>query len=247
MHRFFIKPELIKKQHVSFPQALSHQIVHVLRLGEGDQVAVLDNRGNIHQVRLGLNKPGSNLVGEIITTEPVTSEPNCHISLFFGLSSREKVEWILQKGTEIGVSAFFPFVSSRTLVQSSLVASKKFNRWERIICEAAEQSGRGRLPELHQPIDLNQSLAHASSKVPLCLFAWEAAFGEGETISDVLDGFEGGALALFVGPEGGFSAEEVKQAQEVGCRVVSLGQRILRLETAAMIFPALVLFELGDL
>lgn len=207
-------------------------------------MAVLDNCGHVHHVRLGLVKPDFGLVGEIIATEPVTTEPNCYVSLFFGLSSREKVEWILQKGTEIGVSEFYPFLSSRTLVQSSIVTSKKLARWERIIREAAEQSARGRLPELHQPKELTQCLNHASNEVTLCLLAWEDAGGEGENLSGALEGIDGGSIALFVGPEGGFSGDEVKLALEEGCRVVSLGKRILRMETAAIIFPALVLFAL---
>lgn len=247
MHRFFVKPENIEAKQVTFPQDITHQILHVLRLGEGDQVVVLDNSGNMHQVRLGLVKPDTNLVGEIIATNLVNTEPNCHVSLFFGLTSREKVEWILQKGTEIGVSGFYPFLSSRTLAQSSSVTSKKLERWGRIIREAAEQSGRGRLPELNQPRDLTQCLDYLNSAFPLGLLAWEDAQGECETLSGALEGFEGGSLALLVGPEGGFSSDEVNQAQEAGCRVVSLGRRILRMETAAIIFPALVLFELGML
>ncbi len=244
MHRFFISPELITARQVTFPNDLAHQIVKVLRLGEGDQVAVLDNSGHVHQVRLGPDQPGITLVGEIIATDAVTTEPNCHVSLFFGLSNREKVEWILQKGTEIGVSAFYPFLSSRTLVQSSFATSKKLARWKRIIREASEQSGRGRLPELHQPNELTDCLAHVSVEYPLSLLAWEDAQAEGETLSILLEGFAGRSLALFVGPEGGFSGEEVKLAQKAGCQVVSLGKRILRMETAAMIFPALVLFAL---
>lgn len=247
MHRFFIKPELINTQHVTFPQDLSHQIVHVLRLGEGDQVAVLDNRGNIHQVRLGLDKPGSNLVGEIIATDPVTTEPEVEISLYFGLSNRDKVEWILQKGTEIGVSAFHPFCSSRTLVQTTSIPDKKLKRWERIIREAAEQSGRGYLPELYPSEDLSDCLLFASKDSALSLLAWEGANGNEETLSGVLKVFNGRKVALFVGPEGGFSVVEVKLARESGSQVVSLGRRIMRMETAAIIFPALVLYELGSL
>ena len=247
MHRFFIKPEFISAQRVTFPKDLTHQILHVLRLGQGDQVVVLDNCGYEHHVRLGKTLTQSNLVGEIIGTEHVANEPDVEISLYFGLSNRDKVEWIFQKGTEIGVSAFHPFYSSRTLVQKSSFTDKKLQRWESIIREAAEQSGRGLLPELYAPTDLSDSIIEAYKASALCLFAWEGVQNEGETLSDALMGFDGKTLALFVGPEGGFTDAEVKHAQDAGCLVVSLGRRILRMETAAIIFPSLVLFKLGSL
>jgi 16S rRNA (uracil1498-N3)-methyltransferase len=245
MHRFFINSEDIAGQQVTFPRDLAHQIIHVLRFDKGDQVAVLDNRGHIHQVRLVVDRHAMTVTGKIVATNPITTEPNCYISLYFGLSSREKVEWILQKGTEVGVSAFFPFHSSRTLVQSATLSAKRITRWERIIREAAEQSARGRLPVLHQVQALTSNLSNISHQYPLCLLAWEDAQSEAEKLHELLQGFAVDSVALFVGPEGGFSKDEVSLAIDAGCRVVSLGARILRMETAAIILPALVLYELG--
>jgi 16S rRNA (uracil1498-N3)-methyltransferase len=245
MHRFFINSEDIAAQQVTFPRDLAHQIIHVLRFDEGDQVAVLDNRGHIHQVSLVVDRNAMTVTGKIVATNPITTEPDCHISLYFGLSSREKVEWILQKGTEVGVSAFFPYLSSRTLVQSATLSAKRITRWERIIREAAEQSARGRLPVLHQAQALTSYLSNINSQYPLSLLAWEDAQGEGEKLHGLLQGFAGDSIALFVGPEGGFSKDEIFLAIDAGCRVVSLGARILRMETAAIILPALVLYELG--
>jgi len=246
MHHFFINPADIAGHQVSFPRDLAHQIIHVLRLDEGDQVAVLDNRGNIYEVELVVDRAARTVRGNIIATSPITTEPDCHLSLFFGLTSREKVEWILQKGTEVGVSAFFPFRSSRTLVKSESLSAKRLARWERIIREAAEQSGRGRLPELHQAQALTHYLSKVSESYSLGLLAWEGAQTKGESLHRLLQNFEGDSIALFVGPEGGFSEDEVSLAIEAGCRIVTLGARILRMETAAMILPALVLYELGS-
>jgi 16S rRNA (uracil1498-N3)-methyltransferase len=246
MHRFFLPPEQITGQRVSFPKETAHQILHVLRLGDDDQVAVLDNRGVVHHVRLQVDSTAMTVSGMIIKTQPVRSEPKTRLSLFFGLTSREKVEWILQKGTEIGVTAFYPFGSSRTLGKPGSVSIKKLERWERIIKEAAEQSGRGILPELHTPKDLAIFFSEASKDHDLCLVAYEAADENVQRLSDVLERFTGAGIALFVGPEGGFSEEEVQFGLEAGCRVISLGARILRMETAAIVFPALVLFALGD-
>ena len=247
MHRFFLKPEQIVKDRVFFPPDLAHQIVHVLRLGEGDEVAVLDDRGNIYKVSLFFGPGKDQVSGQIINCNATNSEPEIKVSLFFGLSNRDKVEWILQKGTEIGISSFYPFVSSRTLVQSKTLSSKRVDRWERIIREAAEQSQRVRLPILINPLQYDQSLAEAVDTHDLVLIAWEEAEQSRASLKYLISNFEGESIALFVGPEGGFSEKEVDDAKELGVHCVSLGRRILRMETAAIVLPALVLHELGFL
>jgi len=245
MHRFFLNPEQFSHDSLVFPPDLSHQILHVLRLEEGDEVVVLDDRGQLYRVRL-LIEPGKNqITGQIMAREEVDSEPDVLVSLCFGLSNRDKVEWILQKGTEIGISAFYPFVSSRTLVQSTTLNSKRVDRWERIIREAAEQSSRGRLPRLVLPMQYKTCLDESASAHDLCLIAWEKAEKSRPSIKTIMSNFDGKNIALFVGPEGGFSEIEVDDAKAHGVQRVSLGKRILRMETAAIVFPALVLHELG--
>jgi 16S rRNA (uracil1498-N3)-methyltransferase len=246
MHRFFLPPEHITGQRVTFPKETAHQILHVLRMSDNEQVAVLDNSGLVHHVRLQVDSTASTVWGMIFETHPVRSEPKIHLSLYFGLSSREKVEWILQKGTEIGVSVFSPFFSSRTLFNPASLSPKKLERWERIIREAAEQSGRGKLPELHQPQDLAGCYLDASGLNDLCLLAYEVADKNNQKLPDALENYSGASIALFVGPEGGFSTEEVQLGMDAGCRVISLGARTLRMETAAIVFPALVLYALGE-
>lgn len=247
MNRFFLNPEQFSEDRVVFPADLAHQILHVLRLREGDEVAVLDNRGQIYRVALSIGPEKDQVTGEIMGHEDVDSEPNVQVSLCFGLSNRDKVEWILQKGTEIGISVFYPFVSSRTLVQSKTLSSKRINRWERIIKEAAEQSGRGRLPRLVMPMQYEPCLAKAVDAHDLSLIAWEEAEQSRTSLKSLVSTFEAESIALFVGPEGGFSKKEVDEAQALGVQCVSLGKRILRMETAAIVFPALVLHELGAL
>ena len=232
---------------VTFPRQIAHQIRHVLRLGEGDQVAVLDNSGIKYTIIIQVELPEQTLTGQIIAAEAVPSEPNTHVALYFGLSSREKVEMILQKGTEVGVGSFSPFISSRTLVVTTDLSKSKHDRWGRIIQEAAEQSGRGRLPLLNPPENLTDCFLKANKEHDLCLIAWEKASDDGFGLPELQEKFSGKSIALFVGPEGGFSDDEVAAAIEAGSQVVSLGARILRMETAAIVFPALVLYELGAL
>lgn len=247
MNRFFLSKTQINQKKVCFPADITHQIMHVLRLGEGDLVDVLDNVGYIHRVQLGNKEQTGKLWGEILTSEPVSTEPSIKVSLCFGLTNREKVETILQKATEVGVSAFYPFTSSRSLVQEAALSDKKRNRWERIIREAAEQSRRGRLPVLFSPNSLEACIEVVRQTHSRSFVAWEEAESSKITTLSSLNVKEGGSIALFIGPEGGFSAEEVHNLIEKGCDVVSLGSRILRMETAAIVFPALVLFSVGEL
>ena len=246
MNRFFVSPDRIAGKDIVFPADLTHQILHVLRLKDGDWVEVLDNRGQGFRVLLVFKEDESQVFGEIQEKIPVISEPSVKITLYFGLSNREKIEWIIQKGTEIGVSAFSPFISQRTLVRSSSISEKRRVRWERIVREAAEQSKRFRLPELNSPEALDTCFSIAQQLHDLNFIAWEGAPSDGQKLNEKLKDFKGKTVGLFVGPEGGFSEGEVKRAQEAGFRVVSLGKRILRMETAAIVFPALVLFALQD-
>jgi 16S rRNA (uracil1498-N3)-methyltransferase len=247
MYHFFVTPDSFQGQQVTFTQKIAHQIRHVLRLQTGDQVAVLDNSGMMYTVILKDDPAKSNLKGQVVKAESVTSEPSIHLALFFGLSSREKVEMILQKGTEIGVASFHPFISSRTLVNTTTLSKTKHERWARIIQEAAEQSGRGKLPVLNGPINLKDGYFTAKDNYDFCLMAWERATNDDFTLMELRNQFSGKSIALFVGPEGGFSDEEAAAARDVGCQIISLGARILRMETAAIVFPALVLHELGML
>jgi 16S rRNA (uracil1498-N3)-methyltransferase len=242
MNRFFVQPQDIKGKKVQFPPALGHQILHVLRLRTGDLVDVLDNSGRVYRTELDIDTASKNVRGRILDSSPAKGEPIVQIELCVGLSHREKVEWMLQKGTEVGVSVFRPFVSSRTLVQSREMKPKRRDRWESIIREAAEQSGRGKLPRLEAPMLLKALMEDEEPDETLSLLAWEEADLETSDLSEVLERFSGSRIRLFVGPEGGFSEEEVQASRTSGCQVVSLGNRILRMETAAILFPGLILY-----
>jgi len=152
MHRFFINPNQISGKRVIFPPDIIHQIMHVLRMAEGDLVEVLINDGFACLTQLHLDPVRQKVFGEIKEKYRILSEPRVDSQLYFALSNREKVEWILQKGTEIGVSSFCPVISSRSIVRDIKLPGKKRIRWKRIIREAAEQSNRGKIPILNDPI-----------------------------------------------------------------------------------------------
>jgi 16S rRNA (uracil1498-N3)-methyltransferase len=202
MNRFFLPPDCIKDQHVQFPEDVAHQISHVLRMTTGDVVEVLDDSGRVYRVVLGAIT-SDELMGQVESVREAEGESGTRVRLCFGLTNREKVEWILQKGTEVGVARFSPFVSSRTLAQDTHLTEQKMSRWERIIKEAAEQSYRGRLPGLDSPQTLDEVLSVVQSAGEQALVAWEGA-EQGQSLRQALTGFSAESLTLIVGPEGGF-------------------------------------------
>ncbi|MHB0988742.1 MAG: RsmE family RNA methyltransferase [Bellilinea sp.] len=239
MHRFFLPPDAFQGEIILFPTETAQQIQRVLRLRNGEKVTALDNLGWQYSVELAEVGHGK-VSGRVLEKSCVLNEPPVHVSMCLCLTQREKFEWMLQKCTEVGAAEFTPVLSSRALVQDKHAYENKHSRWERIIQEAAEQSGRGKIPRLNLPSDYATAVEAAKGKNDICLVAWEE-----ETtlrLTDALQGVAAGAnLALLIGPEGGLTAEEVNQAVHTGWQTVSLGPRILRMETAAVVSAALVI------
>lgn len=245
MHRFFVDPGQVSGLIVRFDDDQAHQIRRVLRLRPGARVLVLDGLGLQYEVLLE-EVSGARVSGLAASRVAATGEPGARLTLFQSLLRREKFEWVLQKGTELGVSVFSPVITRRSLVRDAQdVTPEKLERWRRIIREAAEQAGRGLLPQLHSPMPF----AAAAPEVmvnDVGLIAWERE--SRMTIRDALRSREPVQdVALYIGPEGGFEMDEIEEAVEYGCIPVSLGPRILRTETAAVVGAALVLHELGEL
>ncbi|MCB9009189.1 MAG: 16S rRNA (uracil(1498)-N(3))-methyltransferase [Ardenticatenaceae bacterium] len=240
MHRFFVDPNYFSGERITLPPAIAHQIRNVLRLRVGSAILVLDNSGAEYEVLLR-QVDRQQVIGEAVAKRPSPNEPTVQLTLYQALMKRDKFEWVLQKGTEIGVTQFVPLVTQRSLVQDVDIKEGKQLRWQKIITEAAEQSRRGRIPELHPPQTLAQVLENHPARPGL--IAWEEA--SGLSLREALVGAERPShISLFIGPEGGFAAEEVAAAQAAGIRPITLGKRILRAETAALVASALVLHEL---
>ena len=240
MNRFFVEKTMIQDGSVLLDGAYAHQIVHVLRLKAGDQVEVLDNSGLACRVELTEVLTGR-VSGRILDRAPCPTEPKVRITLFQAMLKRDKFEWVLQKGTEVGMARIVPVVTSRTLVQKTEAKAGKLDRWRTILREAAEQSGRGRIPELSEPIPFREALAGGPA---LGLMA--STEPQTRPIDQVLTG-RTGTIGLFIGPEGGFDPQETAMAKEAGIACISLGKRILRTETAAVVALTLTLNACGDL
>ena len=251
MHRFFVPAELLanlaaaNNSLITLPDKLAHQVRDVLRLGSGEQLVLLDNSGD--EVLASVVK--SNRAGvevQVLERRAGKSESPVRIILCQGLLKSVRFEWVLEKGTELGVAAFAPILCRRSMAGLEDTGPSRLQRWQRIIQEAAEQCGRSRLPELW-PI---RPLIHALNDIPpsaLALMPWEEEHGQ--TLHATLASAPNPGnsqpitVVLFIGPEGGLMAGEVTLAQRYGVQVVTLGQRILRAETAALTAVANIMYE----
>ncbi len=238
MHRFFVPKDWIQSDKIIFQGAIARQMTRVLHIARSERVIALNNEGDEYLCEV--IDAGSTVTAEIIKKQQVTGEPTCKVDLFFPLSHREKTEWILQKCTEIGAFRFRPFTCARSLVQDVVVPEAKMTRWNSILREAAEQSGRGLVPKLDNPEKL-AALVPASTEYEVACLAWENE--QKTTLSQLLSNSAYSSIAIMIGPEGGFVENEVDQLCVGGWRSFTLGRRILRLETAAVVACALVLNE----
>ena len=245
-HRFAVSPEAVRGGQVRFPAAVARQMRRVLRLSTGDLVTAFDGRGSEYTVALiSLRDEGA--LGEIRAEAAVASEPKLRITLCQALLPREKFELVLQKATEVGVSAFVPLETERSLVKAAAIDAGRLQRWRRIVEEAAEQSGRTGLPELAEPSPLSRAFGALEGEPALLAWERETSLSVRQALVSLERRLADGRLTLFVGPEGGFTASEAMAARAAGAVTISLGPRILRSETAGPILAALALYQAGDL
>lgn len=247
LHRFFVGAEELQNDEVILRWQRAHQIYNVLRLRAGDHIIVLDNHGAEFDV--ALTAAGSSEVkGQVLEKRAATGEPKLQLTLYQSLLSRDKFELVLQKCTEVGVSRFVPVITRRSIVQNvDGVKPSKLIRWQRIIAEAAEQSRRGRIPELTEPLMLEKATDQLADFDCRLIASAEA---EGVGLGSCLRACDlgGGArIALLIGPEGGFTGAEIERFAASGGSVFSLGRRILRTETAAVVASSIILYELGEM
>jgi 16S rRNA (uracil1498-N3)-methyltransferase len=241
-YRFFVPPSAIDGKRAVLEDAdLIRQISSVLRLNVGQHITLLDGLGNQYLATLeSIQK--QRLIATIREHLPSTTEPRLQLHLLIGLMRAERFEWILQKGTEIGVAAFTPMICEYS-ASDGTVSANKLERWQRIIREAAEQSRRSRLPTLHPP----QTFALACTNLPApALLLWEG--NNTAALRSLLQTITSpAALAFLSGPEGGFSDSERAIAASHTFREASLGPRTLRAETAPLVAATAAFYEYGEL
>jgi 16S rRNA (uracil1498-N3)-methyltransferase len=235
-HRFFVGHSQFSGEMVTFTEAQSHQLARVLRLRAGQHVHVFDGASATDLVVELVSASEGRVIGQT----PHAPEPRTCLHAYPALLQRDKFEVVLQKLTELGVAAITPVLTARGLVRSA-PDEARYVRWRAIVTEAAEQSGRGRIPALCPAQPIADALRFAPGAK---LVAYE---GERElSLHAALLG-RPTEVSVFVGPEGGFSLEEVQSARSLGASLITLGPRVLRAETASPVLAALVLYELCDL
>ncbi len=200
---------------------IHNQLRHVLRVQPGTQLIVLDNEGNERLMEV-VNVERRDTTARVMEVRPAPAEPVVAVTLYQCVLKSDNFEWILQKGTELGVTTVVPVISNRTIARSGKVLQNKQARWDAIVREAAEQSGRGGLPVVAPTRSFAEILASATGTR---LLPWEEAEGSPgllETLAQAAQPLA--AVSILIGPEGGLEANEVEQAKVAGWQVVSLGQ-----------------------
>ncbi len=243
MHRFYADSPSSPSRKVYLAPEDAHHALHVLRLKDGEQVElILDGA----RYSAGLSLEGDGQVSAVLDSLLPDTEPKLRITLFQGLPKGDKMDWIIQKGVELGISRFVPVIMSRCVVRlSGRDAEKKAERWQRIAREAGKQSGRCLIPEVCAPVaisDLEPMLAVAGNTV----VPWEDCRGNGPlSWSRVHPDLR--SIGIVIGPEGGISDDEIDFFLLQDCDIITLGPRILRTETAGLAAASAFLALYGEM
>ena len=244
MPRFYAPNPDIKNGLLKIGGDEVKHIRKVLRLKAGDKIIVFDGSGKEYEGTILEEKPSSVLVKVQDIFLPQKDSP-LEITLAQSLLKGEKMDFLIQKATELGVKEVIPFFSSRSvplLERSRRV--ERHRRWERIAVEASKQCGRGVLPKIESPKDYSEMLQMAPQD-GLRLILWER---EGVRLKEALEGSKEKSKIFFVvGPEGGFSRDEVDEAEKSGFVPVILGRRVLRAETASLCLLSILQYQRGDI
>lgn len=212
---------------VAFPPDEAHHASRVVRHREGDVVRIFDGEGTGYRVRMTRVSNGD-VRGEVVERMPGENEPSYDLTLGVGLlKQRARFETMVEKAVELGVSALVPLITARTEK-----GGVRADRMDRIAVAAVKQCGRSRIPRIDEPVSIDDYLRDA--QIDVGVICHEAARGA-PSIVDALPDLTGQKIGALIGPEGGFDDEEVLRASEAGYRVVHLGGRRLRGETAAIV------------
>lgn len=245
--RFFAPPGAFTRDTVRLDVDEARYLREVLRLKVGDQVYVFNGEGKEFQCTVEEARRDSSLLKIVSEVEPPRPESPLHLTLAVALLKGEKFDLVVQKATELGVTAIQPVTTKladiRLRDQSD--AKKRVARWQRIALEAAKQSGRSIVPEVGEPVAFGEIVTHAPP-LSVCLMFSER---EGDSLLPAISKLAKpiGPVGALVGSEGGWTDEEIKAARDSGWQIITLGGRTLRAETAAIVVTALLQHLLGDL
>lgn len=247
MHRFYTDKGYLNHadKNVTITGEDVNHIKNVLRLKCGDEILVSDGEGTDYQCRISeLN--ADSVVADIEDVFRNSAELPVKITLFQGMPKSDKLELIIQKAVELGVTEIVPVMTKRTVVKiEDKKAGKKLERYNMIARSAGKQSGRGVIPEVKGFMTFKEAIGYAK-ELDMNIIPYEDARGM-EYARQVIQEIKGKkSLGIFIGPEGGFAKEEVEQAMEIGAKCITLGNRILRTETAGLTVLSIIMFALDE-
>lgn len=248
MRKFFVKNEAIKEDKIEILGSDVNHIKNVLRLKLEDEIQVCNQETSQNYVCKILKIEQNCIQTKILRKIEAVAEGNIKLHIFQGLPKADKMELILQKGTELGVSEFIPVAFKRSIVKlSGKDELKKIQRWQKITEVAAKQSQRDLVPEVKNVIPV-KNICHLVNEYDIMLLAYEEEkqnYIKNELLK-IKKHKENLKIGVIIGPEGGIDEEEVQILEEAGAKVVSLGKRILRTETVALQIASIIMYELEN-
>lgn len=254
--RFYAPPAAFGRddRSVTLGTEETRHLRDVLRLQSGDEIYVFDGAGREFHCAIDTIAKDSTKLRVIAEAEPARPESPLHLTLAIALLKGEKFDLVIQKATELGVKRIVPLATERADVRlrDSDDAKKRLARWQRIALEAAKQTGRACMPEVTAPLTFNSLLMmSAGDEKKSATNATRLMFSEreGRSLAEASNSFAGQPteIVALVGPEGGWTDEEIGLAREGGWEIVTLGGRTLRAETAAIVVVTLLQHRFGDL
>lgn len=245
MQRYFISSEQFGEHDVEITGDDARHLQQVLRVKQGQEVICSDGVSREALVQIHTIEQGR-VIARIVEHLSMSNEPQAQVWIAQSLPKSDKLETVIQRCTEIGAVRFIPFTSERTIVQyNAQKTMRRMERWRKIAKEAAEQAHRNRIPSIEAPMRWQQVL-DLVGQVQLALICYEQETAA--TFRSLLrKHLPLNNILIIIGPEGGFTADEIEAAKQAGCHSVSLGRRILRTETAAMVALTCILYENGEL
>ena len=240
---FFVSSSDILNGIVHFSKEDSKHIAVVLRMQVGETITVNDDNSQRHICKLlSVNK--DIVTASIVSSEYFSNQPTASVTIYAGLSKGDRFDYLIQKCVECGADSIIPFISERCIARpNSSEYEKKRVRFQRIADEAVNQSKRSNRVEVHPIATFENAVKKASNhSTPLFLYENE----EQLSLSSVIGSSNGLDYSIFTGPEGGFSDSEVKTALSYGMKIVSIGPRILRCETAPVAALCAIMYHTGN-
>lgn len=246
MPRFYVEDCQDAQTSITITGEDVNHIKNVLRLSMGDAITVCDGAGKEYECEIAeISK--EYVYATIVDINQNAAELPCKITLFQGMPKSDKMEFIIQKAVELGAAQIVPVMMKRTVVKlEDKKKDKKRERYQMIAESAAKQSGRGIIPEVAGFMTFREALQYAES-FDFLLVPYESADGIAyaqEMITQAANLADGASIGIFIGPEGGFAKEEIDAAKDAGAKIITLGNRILRTETAGLAVLSILMFQM---